>query len=463
MQRAQTVFALASGRGRAGIAVFRLSGPDTRVILPLVCPADAEKILSQPRTLRTASIVCPRRGIVDRGMAVFFPGPRSFSGEDAAELHVHGAPAVVRALHSALAEAAPGTLRPAAPGEFARRAFAAGKLGLPDVEALADLLAAETEAQRVCALHAAGRLGAAVSAWRSTLLNAIAACDAAIDFGDENDASGDLENVRVAMSDVSLLRTELADRISADTRRAAIVRDGARAAVVGSPNAGKSTLFNALVGRAAAIVAPTPGTTRDVLEAHVELAGHAVVLCDTAGVREASEAVEATGVRRAIDAASSADVVLLVTSSDAPPNDSLLSALDPARTIVVRSKADLDNSGSDIALPPRFDQCAAVSFSDRLTSADPSADVAAAIARHVDQLADVRAPPALFSARHGALAAAALGHVDAALAAHVAEGTLVLLADELRAAAHALSLLTGASNTSEDVLDVLFSRFCVGK
>ncbi len=462
---AQTIFALASGRGRAGIAVFRISGPAVRTVLPALLPESASAVLARPRMLVPAAVSCAKRGVLDRGMAVFFPGPRSFTGEDAAEVHVHGSPAVVNAVHGALLAASPAHMRPAEAGEFVRRAFAAGKLGIAQVEALADLLAAETEAQRAMAAGAAERLGEAAGRWTAVVADALAACEAAIDFGEDEDAGG-MGPVVDRRAGIHALAAELRARIAGDRVRSSVIRDGARVVLCGAPNAGKSTLFNALVGRAAAIVSSRPGTTRDVLEASIDVGGHAVVLQDTAGVRDAScDETESEGVLRALAAARSADLCLLVLSPDVQLERALLLALDPAKTIVVCSKADLgcNETFARAVLPERLSSCPMLSFSDRkdtILSAE-------AISRHISQavaaLADLSAPPAIWAARHASLATTALSHLECFLDLQLAEDCVVRAADELRAASHALGQLTGSVVDSEAVLDVLFSRFCVGK
>jgi tRNA modification GTPase len=298
-----TIFALSSGPGRAGVAVVRISGRRAHTALEAVvgrCPS--------PRHASYAPICHPETGeALDRGLILWLPGPGSATGEDMAELHVHGGRAVVDGVLDALAHVA--GLRPAEPGEFTRRAFDNGKLDLTQVEGLADLIAAETVAQRRQALRQMdGALAALYESWRGSLVRASAHAEAAIDFSDE-ELPPDLVD-RLA-ADVRDLRAEIEAHLD-DNHLGERLRDGIQIAIVGAPNVGKSSLINALAKRDAAIVAPTPGTTRDVIEVHLDLGGYPVTVADTAGLRESADEVEAEGVARARARASAADFVLRV-------------------------------------------------------------------------------------------------------------------------------------------------------
>ncbi|XP_029772837.1 tRNA modification GTPase GTPBP3, mitochondrial isoform X5 [Suricata suricatta] len=288
-----TIFALSSGQGRCGIAVIRTSGPAS---------GHALRSLTAPRDLPPARSAClrllshPRSGEpLDRALVLWFPGPQSFTGEDCAEFHVHGGPAVVSGVLQALGSV-PG-LRPAEAGEFTRRAFAHGKLSLTEVEGLADLIHAETEAQRRQALRQLdGELGHLCHGWAKTLTKALAHVEAYIDFGeDDNLEEGVLER---ANSEVRELELALGAHLR-DARRGQRLRSGAHVVVAGPPNAGKSSLVNLLSRKPVSIVSPEPGTTRDVLETPVDLAGFPALLSDTAGLREGAGPVEQEGVRRA--------------------------------------------------------------------------------------------------------------------------------------------------------------------
>src|SRR3989440_1183241 len=296
-----TIFALSSGRPPAAIAVVRISGPRARMALEQLIGR-----LPSPRHAALVRVRDPASGeAIDEGLALWFPGPSSETGEDVAELQIHGGRAVIAATLAALAKL-PG-LRPAEAGEFTRRAFENGRIDLPAVEGLADLVAAETEAQRRQAYqHLRGLLGERTETWRQRLIQALALVEAGIDFSDEEDVPKDM----MARS-LELIRP-LAEEISqAGTGQGERLREGLRVAIAGPPNAGKSTLFNRLARREAAIVSPFPGTTRDVLELHLDLGGYPVTVLDTAGIRETNDPVEREGVRRARQQAAGANPVPL--------------------------------------------------------------------------------------------------------------------------------------------------------
>ena len=283
-----TIVALASGPGVAAVAVIRVSGPGTREALEALCGG-----VPPPRHAALRDIG-PRGAKLDRGLVLFFPRPASFTGEDMAELQLHGSRAVIRAVLDALL-ALPG-MRLAEPGEFARRAFENGKLDLTEVEGLADLVNAETEAQRRQALaQSEGSLRQLYEGWRAELLGAQALVEAGLDFADEGDVATDVSVKAGAV--VQSLRESIARHLA--DHRGERLRDGFRIVIAGPPNAGKSSLLNALAKRDAAIVSEEAGTTRDVIEVHLDLGGWPVVLADTAGLRPTNDAIEQEGVRRA--------------------------------------------------------------------------------------------------------------------------------------------------------------------
>ncbi len=334
-----TIAALASGRPPAAIAVLRLSGPAARDCLVALCGR-----LPPPRRASLATFRDPWTGeAIDTGLALYLPGPASPTGEDVAEFHVHGGRAVVAAMLAALT-AQPG-VRLAEPGEFTRRAFYAGRMDLAAVEGLADLVAADTEAQRRQALaQASGVLGALVGGWRNRILAARALAEASLDFADEDDVAADaLEQAR---GEASVLRDEIAAALAASTGGERL-REGFRVVVLGPPNAGKSSLVNALARREVAIVTEEAGTTRDLIEVHLDLRGFPVVVTDTAGLREAAGRVEAEGIRRARARAEDADLVLWLSPADSPVDP--LSDLPAAPMLVVRTKADLLGTASEDA------------------------------------------------------------------------------------------------------------------
>src|SRR5215468_2850231 len=308
-----TIFALSSGRPLAAIAVVRISGPRARIALEQLIGR-----VPQPRRASLARVRDPATGdVIDEGLALWFPAPNSETGEDMAELQVHGGRAVIAAVLAALAKLA--GLRHAEAGEFTRRAFENGRMDLTAVEGLADLVAAETEAQRRQAYqHLKGLLGDRAETWRQRLIEALALVEAGIDFSDEEDVPKDM------MARSLELIGPLAEEISkAGAGQGERLREGLRVAIAGPPNAGKSTLFNRLARREAAIVSPFPGTTRDVLELHLDLGGYPVTMLDTAGIRETIDPVEREGVRRASERAAGADLVLWVLDATQVPRRDL--------------------------------------------------------------------------------------------------------------------------------------------
>ncbi|MET0182938.1 MAG: tRNA uridine-5-carboxymethylaminomethyl(34) synthesis GTPase MnmE [Caulobacterales bacterium] len=433
-----TIAALASGAGRAGVAVIRISGPGAGPALFAL----TQQAAPEPRKAALRAFLDPRKGAaIDEGLALWFPGPGSFTGEDVVELHAHGGPAVVAALLEALL--ALEGMRIAEPGEFTRRAFAHGKLDLTQAEGLADLIDADTDGQRAQALRQMqGALGALYESWRARLIEAMALLEAAIDFPDE-DLPEDLA-ARVAPK-IAILRGEMADHLS-DAQRGERVRDGYRIAILGAPNAGKSSLLNALARREAAIVSDIPGTTRDVVEVRLVMAGFPVWIADTAGLREAADVIEAEGVRRALARAEEADlrIGLVEAGQTVPPE--LQKALR-SDDVVVASKSDLAAAGAGLI---------AVS----VKTGTGLAELEAALSERVAAALGVQEAPALTRARHRFLlgqAAAALERAEAALF-----GGTELAAEELRTAAFAVGKLTGRIDV-EDLLDDIFSKFCIGK
>jgi tRNA modification GTPase len=485
----ETLFALASAPGRAAIAVWRLSGPDTANAVRLLTGRD----LPVPRQAVLRILTDPATGIaIDQALVLWFPGPASFTGEDCAELQCHGGRAVAEAMAAALGRL-PG-LRPAEPGEFSRRAFLNGKLDLTAAEAIADLAAAETEAQRRQALaQAGGALSALYDGWRGELIRLRAHLEADIEFPDEDIGdpvaalSGQLESLRHAMG-LHL----------ADARRGERLRDGVTIAVVGAPNAGKSSLVNALARRDVAIVSPEAGTTRDAIEVHLDLGGYPVILVDTAGLRDSAGAVEAEGIARARARADAADLVVALFATDAEPDAETLALFDE-RAIAVRSKADLAKAnrpdfiaspvegevgpqgrvggtasggvvpgqgrrrdhhpppaGFAVGLPLKGGGGAMVAISTK-TGAGIDTLLQSLTERVAELLADRGAPPPT-RARHREALTRCLAALDAAQNAELPE----LAAEDLRSAADELGRITGRIDI-EDMLDAIFRDFCIGK
>ena len=384
------------------------------------------------------------------GKSIWFPAPGSFTGEDVVEFHLHGSVAVVRAVLAGLA-LIPG-FRQAEPGEFARRAFDNGKIDLTQAEGLADLIDAETEAQRKQALRQSrGKLADLYESWRSSLIDAAALVEASLDFTDEADVAADaFAQGRTIIEDLA----RRLDRHLADGNRGEILRSGFQVVLAGPPNVGKSSLLNALARRDAAIVSAEAGTTRDVIEVRLDLGGLPVIVSDTAGIRETDAAVEQEGIRRSVVRASEADLVIWLTDIDAPepllPKELLQLA---ERTLLVVNKVDLAVVQGQLVLP---DDMIAVSVKTG-DGLDSLTDRLAAIVKDRIAPGDV---PALTQHRHRTLLEDAADSLRAFLAGDANQ--VELRAEDLRRAAVSVGRITGRIDV-EDVLDQVFGRFCIGK
>ena len=452
MSDRSTIFALSSGRPPVAIAVVRVSGSKAAVAL--------EKLvgrLPEPRQAALVRVRDPASGeAIDEALALWFPGPHSETGEDVAELQLHGGHAVIAGVLDAL-----GTIdgcRLAEPGEFTRRAFENGRLDLTAVEGLADLIAAETPAQRRQAFRQLkGLIGDRAEAWRRRLTQALALVEARIDFSDEADVPEDL--LGPALRAARQLRDEIAG-VLADGRRGERLRDGLVVAIAGPPNAGKSTLLNRLARREAAIVSPDAGTTRDIIEVHLDLDGFPVTLLDTAGIRESDQPIEQEGVRRALERAAMADLVLWVTDGSAagPAADSTLKTLKSSAIWLIRNKIDLDSASiSQGTNENQFSYLISAATGEGLEA------VVAGVAEFARGYFSAVESGIVTRARHRR----ALEETVAALDRVMDEATdcgarLELIAEELRAAATMLGRLTGRVDV-EDILDVIFRDFCIGK
>ena len=435
-----TIYALASGGGRAGVAVWRLSGKDAAEALTRL----TRRPLPEPRMAARAKLSDPSGDLIDDGLILWFPGPASFTGEDVAELHLHGGRAVAQALTEALAVLG---LRPAEPGEFSRRAFLNGKMDLTKAEAIADLVDAETAAQRRQALRQMdGGLVGLVEEWRHRLVSALAHLEAVIDFADE-DIPGDLlERVR---GEVTALAATLEAHL-ADDHRGERLRDGIHMAIIGAPNAGKSSLLNRLAGRDAAIVSAQAGTTRDVIEVHLDLKGWPVVMADTAGLRDAACAIEAEGVRRALAKAETADLKLAVFDG-LNLDSATLEMIDDA-TLVVVNKLDLVTA----PLPAHIQGRAVHAISAK--SGDGLDDLLEDLGVMVEARFSTGGAPVLTRARHRN----AVEDCVVSLRRFDPLAQVELAAEDLRLAARALGRIGGRVEVDE-VLDVIFHEFCIGK
>ena len=488
-----TIFALSSGRGPAAIAVIRISGPRAGAALKALSGN-----LPAPRQASLARIRDPRtQDIIDEALILWFSAPHSETGEDVAELQLHGGHAVIAAVLAALSHIE--GLRPAEAGEFTRRAFENGKLDLTAVEGLADLVMAETQGQRRQAFRQMkGLLSDRAETWRQRLIQALALVEARIDFSDEADVPENLLAPALAMA--RELETEIAEAL-ADGGRGERLREGLVVAIAGPPNAGKSTLLNRLAKREAAIVSPYAGTTRDVIEVHLDLAGWPVTLLDTAGIRETDDPVELEGVRRARERAAAADLVLWVVDArdsaalknaaalgaanldgqpqSSQPNWLIRNKIDQIEVLNQRSESELLNirTSEDIFDPNKSRKNIVKSELNRINESrnynnELLFNLSAVTGEGFDQLLGQLARHAegfLAGAEHAVVTRErhrrALEDVLAALRrAHGGEvaGHEDLLAEELRIAARALGRLTGRVDV-EDILDVIFRDFCIGK
>ena len=428
-----TIFAPASGSGKAAIAIVRISGPQTRFVLETIAGS-----LPRPRQA-TLRIISGPEGPIDRALIVWFPAPHSFTGEDCAECHLHGSLAVVRSLLACLSGFS--DCRLAQPGEFARRAFEHGKMDLSAIEGLADLIDSETERQRKQALRQMeGGLSLRVAEWRQALLSAMALVESDIDFSDEGDIEP--ETSRHAQRFIEQLISDI-EKVLAGARQGQRLREGIVVIVAGPPNAGKSTLVNALSHRDIAIVSPIAGTTRDLIEVPLDLEGLPVTLIDTAGLRESSDDIESQGIARARQRVAQADLGLWLMPpdfDDHPPTG--------PDWIRIRTKADLAGDVSDglpisVLTGAGMDQLRAVlktEIDQRLGSGD------ALITRERQNQALTRALLSLSQALQGLKQG----------------GDTELIAEDLRLAARHFGEIIGVVGV-EAMLDTLFAQFCIGK
>lgn len=429
-----TIVALSSGAGRAGVAVVRVSGARVRFALETIAGG-----LPEPRQAVLRRLRDEAGEVIDSALVLYFPSPASFTGEDVAEFHVHGSRAVLARLLAVLC-ALPG-LRLAEPGEFTRRAFEAGKLDLAAVEGLADLIDSDTEWQRRQALRQMeGALGASVTRWRSGLVESMALLAAEIDFSDEGDVAGPLVERAVAGVAAVLLELRAALGSFAMGER---VREGFVVVLAGPPNAGKSSLMNALARRNVAIVSPVAGTTRDAIEVQLDLAGMPVLLVDTAGLRDSADAIEAEGVRRARTLVARADLVLSLRAIDSEPDR----IHHDGHSLAIVTKADLPGPQLPGELPIS------------VISGDGLDALLTVIVARLSAM--TQAEPALLTReRHRLAVTQAITALERAVESR--HGQAELLAEDIRVAVLALERLLGRIDV-EDVLDQLFSGFCIGK
>ena len=438
----QTIFALSSGRLPSAIAVVRISGPRAGEVLRLLTGK-----LPNPRQATRAWLRASDQSPIDDAVVLWFPGPASATGQDVAELHVHGGRAVLASLFDVLS--AISDLRPAEPGEFTRRAFENGKLDLTEAEALDDLIHADTDRQRRQAVRQLkGLLGDKARDWRRRLIEATALIEAGIDFADEGDVPAELMSSAVRATKVLL--QEIEEVLGAQARSERL-RDGLVVAIAGPPNVGKSTLMNQLARREVAIVSPHAGTTRDIIEVHLDLDGYPVTLIDTAGIRATDDPIEQEGIRRAEARSADADLVLWLTD----PRDQQMPDHGTAPVWMVRNKVDLTDEGART-------EVAAKRFAISAARGDGVVTLIEAIATYARDFIGAGEAGVIGRLRHRQLLEQAANLLRGSIELADRGAGEELVAEELRLAGRAVGRLLGRVDV-EDILDVIFQEFCIGK
>ncbi len=439
-----TIFAPATPPGKSGVAVIRISGAQAGAITQNL----TRRLLPPPRTAALRTLYAPDQSIIDDAIIIYFQAPQSFTGEDIVELQVHGSRAVMKSLISTLADL-PGC-RLAEPGEFARRALWNGKLDLLQAEALADLIEAETESQRRQASRIReGHAGAQFNAMRARIVHALAYLEAYIDFPDEELP----EHVRQEVKDTVYSLTETIVNILNDGRAGERIREGITIVILGAPNAGKSSLLNVLAKRDIAIVSPMAGTTRDMIELHLDIGGYAAVIIDTAGLRETENAIEQEGIRRAMARAQHADITLLMFDASQFPH------MDEATLACLNESALCIASKCDIAaqpLPGTIQHLPLIPLST--VSPEGLSPLLSFLNERIQTLATPSSEPLITHQRHRQ----ALNTALTSLYAFGRISDIELACEELRIAAHAIGSITGTIMVDE-LLDEIFRNFCIGK
>jgi tRNA modification GTPase len=443
--REQTIFALSSGRPPSAISIVRVSGPQAKAVLTALAGKMPEPRMASRVLLRDAG-----RQPIDDSVVLWFPAPASATGENVAEFHVHGGRAVLAALFAALS--AFEDVRAAEPGEFTRRAFENGKLDLTEAEALDDLIHADTDRQRRQALRQLkGLLGDRARDWRARIIEASALIEAGIDFSDEGDVPAEL--IAPALARIKSLLEEIEEVLAAQGRSERL-REGLVVAISGPPNVGKSTLINLLARREVAIVSPHAGTTRDVIEVHLDLDGYPVTVIDTAGIRESDDPVEQEGVRRARMRAGEADLVLWVIDAQ----HEMTERGDKTPVWVVRNKIDLDPAGETVGTTQKAGE--GTDFKISASRGDGVAELIEAMVAFARDYFSSKEDGLIGRHRQRELLRETVASLRRSISV-VGQGE-ELAAEELRAAANSLGRLLGRVDV-EDVLDVIFREFCVGK
>lgn len=436
----ETIFALASGATRAGVAVIRVSGA---AALPAFEKLTG-KTKTKPRTVYYTALKDPETGmLLDRAVAFHFKAPASFTGEDVAEYHLHGGKSVIDGVLAALGKFP--ACRMAEPGEFTKRAFENGKIDLTEAEAIADLIAAETEAQRLLALdQLGGTLAKLYQGWTDTLAGILAHQEAEIEFPEDDLPQGLADTLS---PQIKSLQNEITAHLN-DNRRGEMLRSGVTIAIIGAPNAGKSSLLNSLAARDAAIVSEEAGTTRDIIEVHLDLGGYPVILADTAGLRETEHGIEAEGIKRAHALADRADLKIALFDGTRTVADQATLDMVDHHTITVISKAD-----QGVKLPVD-------GYPVSVVTGQGMEDFLKVLTKRVQDMLSGggRDAPLLTRQRHRAALEEASIALDRTLAADLPE----LAAEDMRLALRALGRITGRVHV-EELLDKIFRDFCIGK
>lgn len=441
----KTIFAPATAPGKAGVAIVRISGNDALHALSVLCPKKTFK----PRYASLATLLHPEsKEIIDEALVLYFSAPHSFTGEDVVELHLHGSFAVMNTLMETLAQFQ--NFQIAEPGEFSRRAFANSKMDLTEAEGLADLIDAETRIQQQQALRQMrGELHHLYDQWRHAIISLLANMEAYIDFPDEELPQSLRDTI---MGQVTLFKQSISEHLD-DNQRGEKLRSGFYATILGAPNVGKSSLINYLAKRDIAIVSNIAGTTRDVIEVHLDIGGYPVIVADTAGLRESGEAIEEEGIRRARQRAEDADLkIAIFDATSLPALDKETLSLIDENTLVVLNKAD---QIQDLSITPINGQTPIILS---LVTQQGVKDLLDAMQQFIASRIHISTNPVITRTRHRVLLQEALSHLDR----FTPDNAIELAAEDLRMAARSLGKITGYIDI-EEILDEIFRSFCIGK
>ncbi len=443
-----TIFALSSAPGKAGVAVFRISG--NKAVTALKNLGIKKRL--KPRHATLVELKTVKGQVIDKGLAIYFPGPNSFTGEDVVELHVHGSRVVVKMLASELSSM--NGIRQAEPGEFTRRALENGKMDLLETEGLADLINAETAMQHKQALRQmGGELSKTYEDWRQQIIKSLAHLEAYIDFPDE-DLPEDVE--AGILETVEALKSSIKSHLN-DNRRGELLRSGLYATIIGSPNVGKSSLLNYLAKRDVAIVSHIAGTTRDVIEVHLDIAGYPITIADTAGLRETEDIIESEGVRRAKDRAGASDMKIIMFDGleIKNPDKSIIDLIDE-NSIILVNKIDVIPLSSSAEIKGK--QAIPVS----VKTGSGLKDFLRALEEKLTEKMSISYEPALTREHHRKNLEGCVKQLESYVGSRKSGAAIELCAEELRLASSYIGRITGRI-TLDEVLDTLFKSFCIGK